>query len=209
MNYTIKATSADITIGSTTFTTQPINLVGCKALTDDRLFESVYSAVLTNTVEILMNGVQCSGCERVLSQYIGYVQTGQLSSVNLPELVTDISLWSRTKYSMLTDPIAISIDANYDSRIPAGQQFYRDERALLIKELIDNSISEAELSLIESKIWGVRNALLFGDWYSAYNEIDASIVEGAYTQTRKDAWLTKIGTYVNENYSGITVDIPS
>jgi len=99
-----------------------------------------------------------------------------------------------------TDATAQVIDATYDHKEIDGHAYYRKKRAELVKLILVGTITEDDADFIDVKLQNVQMKINTGDWKSAKKRLQEATVEGAFTQSMYDEYLTEIDDYILNNY---------
>lgn len=196
MNYKIKASSADVTIGGLVITTTPIYLVSVEfVLESDK-------GLLVNKVDsgeliIQEGGIDALNGHQIASQYVqlqnDFVseRSKVLQDLNEQERYIDISQLGE---------LYASIDLSYTPRHKIGKNYSRKRTAMLVFDIINATVTEDEAFLVEEKTEKAFNKLNNGHFKSAKKYIKKEPVEGIFTQVFKDQLVAEIGTLIANHY---------
>ena len=196
MNYTIKAVSSDVVIGAQTFTQTATDLTECSCLTTE-FFNPLFTAVQNGELQVLKKGQIVSNQVAIISKVITKFQ----SEENEEDLLNEDYLESkRFLRANITNLETKAIDELYTARIKDGEAYYRKKRAETVKAISQGDITEADAFLIDTKTQQVKSSILSGDWKTALGYLNLTVVEGAYTQTVKDSFVSEITDYIVNAY---------
>lgn len=197
MNFTIKAKEgvSDFSIGTQLFTQTET------ALTELTCFQEVNFGVLFEKVkigdlEIYKKGVLAVNQLNIISKTITKFQ--EVSDDDL--LNEDYLETKRFLRGNINTATLKAIAEPYTDRKADGQAFYLKKLGEFIEMVTLGTITKQELKQIEKKIFEAKINLNIGEWISAKDNIIDSVVEGAYTQAIKDAFLADLQVYIEANY---------
>jgi hypothetical protein len=106
----------------------------------------------------------------------------------------------KTTVMEMEDSMQQAIQNTYYLREIDGKDFYRKMRASLLQNVLLGNITEADADVIDTSVEAIVCKILTGDWKSAKNRLNETVVNGAYTQEFRDKLLLDIETYIEENY---------
>jgi len=195
MNYTIKATNNNVTIGSQSFNTSEINLATISCLSEE-YYGELETNVSNGFLQILLNSIPVQGLP-VLSALFSLLARSTKESYKIKE-----DLLLKERYSVISDlnPMLKIVDASYDKKTTDGVNYYRMKRAVLVKKIIDGDLTENDADYIDVKLERVQQKLNTGDWKSAKKRLLDVVIEGAFTQSFYDEYESDIDNYIANNY---------
>ena len=92
------------------------------------------------------------------------------------------------------------IDQAYLQHENEGVNYFRKKRAELVLLYKTGQLTAAGVYEIEEGLSVVKSLIMSGDWMSGLNNVNTSVVNGAYTQELKDIIIQEITDYITNNY---------
>lgn len=81
-----------------------------------------------------------------------------------------------------------------------GIDYYNKKRSDQVYKIMTGVTTSNDSFYIHLKTKEVKNAILTGDWITAYREVLLTNIDAVYTQDIKDEFITEISDYINNNY---------
>ena len=102
--------------------------------------------------------------------------------------------------SLVGYDVVIQLMDGYEIKEKDGKRYYNKKRSELVAKINAAEITSADAFVIDTKLKNVKDSLRSGDWITAQSYLNASTVEGAFTQDLKDEYNTEISDYITNNY---------
>jgi len=87
-----------------------------------------------------------------------------------------------------------------------GVDYYNKKRSDEVYKIMTGATTSNDSFDIHLKTKEVKNAILTGDWITAYKEVLLTTIDTVYTQDVKNQLITEISDYINNNYPAGTLD---
>jgi len=200
MNYTIYITIGVFKIGEQEFTSTPTKLVKIACLIEE-FYSELFTRVKSKDLEIQLNNETLDNSLPIISKLIT-LSNENTESGNVDSLLLED--WENKrrfdKMDFGGDDILEEIDASYEPKKTDGYNYFRKNRAELVKEINAGRRDSKDTFVIDKATKNARFAIKDGDWVSAKYYLEEAQTVGAFTDEVKNAFMDDINAYIANNY---------
>lgn len=196
MRYTIKAKEgiADFSIGPQSFTQDKIELVRCLCINETDK-DDFFKAAIEDKLEVYRDDIKLPNPAYYIADVI------QFSLNKEDKILLQLDWLKKQEVDQLQVPLDLQlIDLSYMSKKEAGKIYARKTSVELVYEVLIGSKTSDEAFDIEEATEKAQNKLKDGHFKSALKYIERSELNGAYTQTVKDKYISEINTFISQLY---------